>query len=71
MICILICQICRLGSVDRALHYTIRRLPVLIQAGCFCPSGKSARTLNPFPKPVENDALNSGRPYRFGLAFQL
>ena len=22
---------------------------------------------NPFPKPDENDALNSGRPHRFGL----
>ncbi len=22
---------------------------------------------NPFPKPIENDALNSGRPHRFGL----
>ncbi len=24
-------------------------------------------TINPFPKPIENDALNSGRPHRFGL----
>jgi hypothetical protein len=26
---------------------------------------------NPFPKPIENDALNSDLPHRFGLAFQL
>ena len=26
---------------------------------------------NPFPKPIENDALNSELPYQFGLAFQL
>ncbi len=26
---------------------------------------------NLFPKPIENDELNSGRPHRFGLAFQL
>ncbi len=26
---------------------------------------------NPFPKPIENVALNSGLPHRFGLAFQL
>ncbi len=26
-----------------------------------------ARLGNPFPKPIENDALNSGRPHRFGL----
>jgi hypothetical protein len=45
MICTLICQICRLGSVDRALRYTIRRLPVLIHAMRICPSGESARTL--------------------------
>jgi hypothetical protein len=24
-----------------------------------------------FQKPIENVALNSGRPHRFGLAFQL
>ena len=38
-------QICRLGSVVRALHYATGRLPVLIQAVCFCPSGNSAPTL--------------------------
>ncbi len=27
--------------------------------------------INPFPKPIENVALNSRRPHRFGLAFQL
>jgi hypothetical protein len=25
----------------------------------------------PFPKPIENDELNSELPHRFGLAFQL
>ncbi len=27
--------------------------------------------VNPFPKPIENDALNSDLPHRFGLTFQL
>ncbi len=30
--------------------------------GCFEPE-----TGNPFSKPIENDALNSRRPHRFGL----
>jgi len=40
-----VCQICSVGSVVRVVRYITERLPVLIQAVCFCPSGESARTL--------------------------
>jgi hypothetical protein len=42
-----LCQICSVGTVVpvRAVRYIIERLPVLIQAKRFCPSGESARTL--------------------------
>ncbi len=59
MIRTLICQICILGSVFRALHFVSERLPVLIQTVRFCPSGKGAPTLfnlrNPnhlFPRAI-------------------
>ena len=42
---IMICRICRCGSVVRALRLISERLPVLIQAVCFCPSGLCAPTL--------------------------
>ena len=42
---ITICQICSCGSVVRALRFISERLPVLIQAVCFCHSGLSAPTL--------------------------
>ena len=29
--------------------------------------GFKAFTVNPFPQPIQNDALNSDRPQRFGL----
>ena len=41
----MICQICSRGSVVRALRFVSERLPVLIQAVCFCPSGLCAPTL--------------------------
>jgi hypothetical protein len=40
-----VCQICSVGSVVRAVRYITERLPALIQAVRFCPSGESARTL--------------------------
>ena len=48
----------------RALHYITGRLPVLIQAVCFCPSGESARTLfkSSESKPtISNKQNNSHR----------
>ncbi len=42
---IIICRICSRGSVVRALRLISKRLPVLIQAVCFCPSGLCAPTL--------------------------
>ena len=41
----MICRICSCGSVVRALCLISERLPVLIQAVCFCPSGLCAPTL--------------------------
>ena len=61
---IFLSQISRLGSVVRALHYITGRLPVLIQAVCFCPSGESARTLfkSSESKPtISNKQNNSHR----------
>jgi hypothetical protein len=40
MIHILTCQIRILGSVVRVLRFRSERLPVMIQAVCFCSSGK-------------------------------
>ena len=42
---IISCRICSRGSVVRALRLISERLPVLIQAVCFCPSGLCAPTL--------------------------
>ena len=42
---IMLCRICSCGSVVRALRLISERLPVLIQAVCFCPSGLCAPTL--------------------------
>ena len=52
-----VCQICSLGSVVRAVRYKIERLPVLIQAVRFCPSGESARTL--FKSSESNPTLSN------------
>ncbi len=42
---IMLCRICSRGSVVRVLRFISERLPVLIQAVCFCPSGLCAPTL--------------------------
>jgi hypothetical protein len=52
-----VCQICSLGSVVRAVRYITERLPVLIQAVCFCPRGESARTL--FKSSESNPTLSN------------
>jgi hypothetical protein len=38
-------EICSHGSMVRAVRLKSKRLPVLIQTACFCPSGTSAPTL--------------------------
>ena len=56
-----VCQICSVGSVVRAVRYITERLPVLIQAVRFCPSGESARTLfkSSESKPTLSNKQNS------------
>ena len=58
-----VCQICSVGSVVRAVRYITERLPVLIQAVRFCPSGESARTL--FKSSESNPTLSNeqNNPY--------
>ena len=50
-------MICSVGSVVRAVRYITKRLPVLIQAVRFCPSGESARTL--FKSSESNPTLSN------------
>ncbi len=56
---IMLCRICSCGSVVRALCLISERLPVLIQAVCFCPSGLCAPTL--FKSSETKPALTSRR----------
>jgi hypothetical protein len=61
---IFVCQICSLGSVVRAVRYITERLPVLIQAVCFCPSGESARTLFKSSESKLTLSNKQNRPHR-------
>ena len=57
-------QICSVGSVFRAVRYITERLPVLIQAVCFCPSGESARTLFKSSESKLTLSNKQNRPHR-------
>jgi len=59
-----VCQICSLGSVVRAVRYITERLPVLIQAVRFCPSGESARTLFKSSESKLTLSNKQNRPHR-------
>ena len=56
---IMLSEICSRGSMVRALRFKSERLPVLIQAARFCPSGTSAPTLF---KSSEAKSSLSNRP---------
>ncbi len=59
-----VCQICSVGTVVRAVCYITKRLPVLIQAVCFCPSGESARTLFKSSESKLTLSNKQNRPHR-------
>jgi len=59
-----VCQICSVGSVVRAVRYITERLPVLIQAVRFCPSGESARTLFKSSESKLTLSNKQNRPHR-------
>ena len=56
---IMLCRICSCGSLVRALCLISERLPVLIQAVCFCPSGLCAP--NHFKSSETKPTLTSRR----------
>ena len=58
-----VCQICSVGSVVRVVRYITERLPVLIQAVRFCPSGESARTLFKSQESKPTLTNNQNSPY--------
>ena len=67
----MLCRICSRGSVVLALRLISERLPVLIQAVCFCPSGLCAPTL--FKSSETKPALTrrrGGLPPRDNSYFQ-